>query len=180
MVWLQKFRKHALGKYLWLTNTISCGGLLALGDCIQQFNEKTLAKNKAKSYDWGRTGRMFLVGLSQGPPHHIWYTWLDRKIPRKNASAVVKKILADQLIAAPFFAFTFFIGMGILEGKKFSGGVEEFKKKFAALYLFDWCFWPPVQYINFVWIPTEYRVTYVNVATVAWDVFLSYIKHYDQ
>ena len=43
---------------------------------------------------------------------------------------------------------------------------------------FDWCIWPPSQYINFRWVPQAYRVLYVNVVTVIWDIFLSYIKHY--
>ncbi len=43
---------------------------------------------------------------------------------------------------------------------------------------FDWCIWPPSQYINFTWVPQAYRVLYVNVVTVIWDIFLSKIKHY--
>ena len=40
---------------------------------------------------------MFAVGLSQGPPHHYWYVWLDRLIPRKDIRAVLFKILLDQV-----------------------------------------------------------------------------------
>ncbi|XP_071444955.1 mpv17-like protein 2 isoform X2 [Hetaerina americana] len=166
--------KCLLGKYLWVTNTLSSGVLLSFGDSIQQWLEKVSNEGKERPYDWKRTG------LSQGPPHHIWYTRLDRVFPKKNLSSVSYKILADQIFAAPFFAFTFFLGMGIMEGKNIRAAIDEFKRKFISLYLFDWCFWPPVQFINFVWIPTTYRVIYVNAATVVWDVFLSYIKHYDQ
>jgi len=43
---------------------------------------------------------------------------------------------------------------------------------------FDWLFWPPSQYVNFHYVPATYRVLYVNGATVVWDVFLSYMKHF--
>ena len=78
---------------------------------------------------------MFLVGLSQGPPHHIWYSWLDKMLPKKDMKTVVMKILADQFIAAPFFAITFFYGMGILNGQSLKGCWEEFKEKFPYVYL---------------------------------------------
>jgi protein Mpv17 len=70
--------------------------------------------------------------------------------------------------------------MGLLERKPLTGISEEFRKKFPAVYLFDWCIWPPTQYLNFMFVPAHLRVLYVNVVTVLWDVFLSYIKHYDQ
>ena len=34
-------------------------------------------------------GRMFLVGLSQGPPHHYWYIWLDKLLPKRNLKTVI-------------------------------------------------------------------------------------------
>ena len=51
----------------------------------------------------------------QGPPHHYWYTFLDKILPKRDLRTVCIKIVADQLIAAPFFAITFFFGMGILQ-----------------------------------------------------------------
>ena len=50
--------------------------------------------------------------------------------------------------------------------------------KVFTIFQFDWCIWPPTQYINFTLVPPALRVLYVNVVTVIWDVFLSYIKHY--
>jgi len=131
-------------------------------------------------YDFTRSGRMFLVGLSQGPPHHFWYIYLDKWLPKKTLRTVVLKILADQFIAAPFFAITFLFGMGILEDKRLSECWREFVKKFPVVYMFDWVIWPPTQYVNFRYIPQSFRVFYVNVVAVIWDIFLSYIKHYDE
>ena len=48
------------------------------------------------------------------------------------------------------------------------------------IFQFDWIIWPPTQYINFKYIPQSARVLYVNIITVLWDIFLSYIKHIDE
>ena len=77
---------------------------------------------------------MGLLGLSQGPPHHYWYLYLDKILPGKGALTVGKKILADQIFAAPFFAITFIFGAGLLEGKSL-GRIELIMK--AEVYLFS-------------------------------------------
>lgn len=172
------FKTSFSKKNLIWTNTISSGVLLAFGDVIEQRLE--MSWGKATKYDLRRTGRMFAVGLSQGPLHHYWYGYLDRVLPSRSRRTVGLKILADQLAAAPFFAVTFFYGMGLLQGKSLDGCWREFVAKFPAVYLFDWCIWPPTQYVNFVYVPSKYRVSYVNAVTVVWDVFLSYMKHFDE
>ena len=100
------------------TNTITCGILLGAGDVIQQRLEKAMGKETPHKHDASRTGetfflfpspflryltpmgsvllqynftltgRMFLVGLSQGPPHHYWYIWLDKYLPKRNLRTV--------------------------------------------------------------------------------------------
>lgn len=77
------------------------------------------------------SGRMLAIGLVMGPTHHYWYLWLDRYL---KPTQVWSKILADQILAAPFFAFGFFYGMGLLEGRKVEECTAEFKSKFLAVY----------------------------------------------
>lgn len=47
---------NAFGKYLLVTNTVTCGGLMFLGDIFQQeieYQRKLLPHR----YDWGRLGK---------------------------------------------------------------------------------------------------------------------------
>ena len=78
---------------------------------------------------------MGIVGLSQGLPNHWWYTWLDRVLPGRSLATCGKKILADQLIASPFFSSSFFLGVGLLEGYSFTEAWQEYKNKFLMVYL---------------------------------------------
>jgi len=165
---------------LLVVNTVSCGAFLGLGDIIQQKIERHRGTAATPHHDWRRTGRLFVVGLTQGPPHHYFYIWMDQLVPGRTKGAVGRKVLLDQLWCAPFFAVTFFLTAGLLEGQPLPECWKEFCRKFPAVYAFDWLLWPPSQAINFMFVPAEYRVLYVNAVTVLWDVFLSYMKHCDR
>ena len=141
------------GKHLFVTNTISCGVLMGLGDISMQKVEKYYSKGN-EPHNWGRTGiytkctilmmyimqcywctgRMFCMGLAMGPATHAWYTALDRFLPGVTASTVVKKILLDQVVASPFFNCFFFMGMGFQEGHGAKESWEEFTSKFWDVY----------------------------------------------
>lgn len=146
-------------------------------------------------------GQMFIVGAISGPPHHVFYKWLDKLIPKATTMAVVKKIGLDQLIFSPVCIFLFFYGAGLVEGHPVRDCTEELRQKFWTVYKVrrvveggvvlwdlndgnrffqtDWTVWPAAQFINFYFLPPHYRVLYVNVVTTLYNVFLSHIKHKD-
>lgn len=80
MMILQNIWKNLFKRYLFWTNTVSCGILLGAGDAIQQNIEFQRGVNYTEKYDWNRTRKLFIVGIISGPPHHYFYLWLD-KVP---------------------------------------------------------------------------------------------------
>ncbi|XP_066600901.1 mpv17-like protein 2 isoform X2 [Prorops nasuta] len=189
------FKRKLFGKYLLITNTVSCGVMMATADIIQQRSEhlkkqyydqdlitKTPGRMKQFSrisyeHDYQRTKNMMIVGLLQGPFNHYFYAILDRFLPGKNAMSILKKTVLDQSIASPFTLGIFFIGLGTLENRHANEINEEVKMKFVETWKVDCCFWPPTQLVNFIFIPKQYRVLYINFMTMIYDIFLSYMKY---
>ncbi|KAI8429023.1 hypothetical protein MSG28_007599 [Choristoneura fumiferana] len=164
---------------LLFTNSITSGSFMAIGDLIQQEIEY---QNKLipERYDWQRCERMFFVGTLMGPLHHFYYVYLDKLMPRADAKTAIKKIICDQTFASPATIIFFFYGMGLMEKKSPEQSTEELRQKFLYVYMGDCLFWPPVQFFNFYYLPTQYRVLYINAATLFFNIFLSFMKHFDQ
>uniref|UniRef100_A0A8P4GIB6 Mpv17-like protein 2 n=1 Tax=Dicentrarchus labrax TaxID=13489 RepID=A0A8P4GIB6_DICLA len=162
-------------QFLLVTNTLTGGSLLAMGDVVQQSWE--IHKEQSKVLDWKRIGYTFVMGCSTGPLLHHWYGRLDSAYAGRAMNTVVKKVLADQLIISPIIGIWYFIGMGLMEGDTLAEGWKDFKGKFWEYYKADCCVWPPVQMFNFYYVSPKYRVMYINVISLGWDVFLSYLKH---
>jgi hypothetical protein len=51
------------------------------------------------------------------------------------------------------------------------------KEVYLTTYIADWVVWPPLQLVNFTFVPLRYQVLYVNVCNLMWNTFLSFMAN---
>lgn len=85
-------------KYLLLTNTVSSGLLMYIGEiAAQKLDKSNRGPNGETKYDKEKIKQLTVVGISQGPLHHYTYEWMERLLPGTAKMTVFKKILSDQV-----------------------------------------------------------------------------------
>ncbi|KAI9681984.1 MAG: Plasma membrane t-SNARE, secretory vesicle fusion [Caeruleum heppii] len=146
--------------------------LFATGDVMAQ---QAVEKVGVEKHNLARTGRMALYGGAVfGPAATTWFKFLQNKIrlPNKNAE-IVARVAADQSIFATTNLFCFLSSMSIMEG---SDPKEKLEKAYWPALQKNWMVWPLVQAVNFKLVPLEHRVLVVNVVSLGWNCYLSYIN----
>ncbi|XP_065223062.1 mpv17-like protein 2 [Planococcus citri] len=161
------FAKHPLA-----CNTVSSAVIMATGDAIIQ----KMTQTENEKLQWERTEKMGFVGGMLGPIQFFIYKNLDKLFPRTDNKTVFRKIIVDQSLSAPIFICAFFFLCNLWE-KKPEQSFDEIKDKFIDVYKVDLMIWPAAQYVNFTYVPPQFRVMYVSGITVVYSAFLSYMKH---
>lgn len=109
-----------------------------------------------------------------GPAATKWYQFLQQKINlRTKFQTTAARVLADQSIFATTNMAVFLSSMSVLEG---GSPQEKLKKNYISGLKANWVIWPPVQSINFTMVPLEHRVLVVNIVSLGWNCYLSYLN----
>jgi protein Mpv17 len=82
-------------------------------------------------------------------------------------------VACDQLVFAPTFIGVFLSSMAVLEG---SSVQEKLAKSYSSALTTNWMIWPFVQMVNFKLVPLDYRLLFVNVISIGWNCYLSYLN----
>uniref|UniRef100_A0A7G3AK46 Uncharacterized protein n=1 Tax=Lutzomyia longipalpis TaxID=7200 RepID=A0A7G3AK46_LUTLO len=168
-------RKAFSLKYLVFTNVAISMTLSATGDMLEQQYQKKFGQHPR--WDRQRSLRMGVTGITVGVVCHYWYNFIDNFLPGRTLRLVLKKVVLDQMIGSPLVISTLFVTLGLLDGQSRSEIVDEMKQKFIRLYTAEWIIWPPAQIINFLWLPSKYRVLYDNTISLGYDVYTSRVAN---
>ncbi|RFU30884.1 hypothetical protein B7463_g5463, partial [Scytalidium lignicola] len=155
-----------------LTQSITTAVLFATGDAAAQ---QLVEKRGLKKHDLARTGRMVLYGGAVfGPAATTWFKFLQHKVVLRNKNAeIVARVAADQLIFAPTNLFFFLSSMAIMEG---SSPKDKLDNSYKTAIQSNWMVWPFVQAVNFKLVPLHHRVLVVNVISIGWNCYLSFLN----
>ncbi|KAK6185569.1 hypothetical protein SNE40_007774 [Patella caerulea] len=52
--------------------------------------------------------------------------------------------------------------------------------KGSTIYTMEWLIWPPAQLINFMFLPTKFRVLYDNIISLGFDTYYSNVKYHSE
>lgn len=163
--------------------------LFGTGDALAQH---AVEKRGFARHDFGRTSRMLLYGggtpspprsahsqLTRpavfGPAATLWFGFLQRRvvIPGRPNLEIVAKVLADQCVFASTNLALFLSSMAYMEG---ADPAERLATSYLPGLAKNWMVWPPVQLVNFKFVPLEMRVLVVNVVALGWNCYLSWLN----
>ena len=113
-------------------------------------------------------------GCVFGPAATTWFGILQRHVVLRSANAtILARVACDQLLFAPTFIGVFLSSMAVLEG---GSPREKLRKNYFNALRANYMIWPFVQGVNFKLVPLEHRVLFVNVISIGWNCYLSYLN----
>ncbi|KKY39229.1 putative mpv17 pmp22 family protein [Diaporthe ampelina] len=161
-----------LAKRPLLTQVVTTAILFGTGDVIAQ---QAVDKKGLEKHDLARTGRMVLYGGAVfGPAATTWYKFLAKNVNLKSPNGtILARVALDQGVFAPVFIGVFLSSMATLEGNPVK---EKLDKNYKTALTSNYMLWPFVQAVNFKVVPLEHRVLFVNVISIGWNCYLSYLN----
>jgi protein Mpv17 len=154
-----------------LRASLTSGLLYSIGDIATQ----TISKD-GTDIDFHRVARFALTGsILHGPYFLMGFRALDAKFPGNSLKASLTKVLVGQVCLFPPFVSLLLTFTSLLEGKSLL--TADFKEKFIKININGLLIWPFANLVNFRYIPSQYRVLYVNMIGLGWNTYLSFATH---
>ena len=176
-----------------LTNGMSGLITFSVGDILSQ-----KLVDPARDVNYVRAAKTGMLGIfMNGTVLHHWYNFLDVSFGKSMLSrkGIILKVVADQLVYSPFSIVVFFGFASCLSPShpadnevtthSSTSDLENMSARFLAkmehsflpVLIADCCMWPFVNMINFSYVPKNYRPSFVGLAQLVWQTYVSYMGH---
>eukprot|EP01133_Synstelium_polycarpum_P010597 gene10597-12331_t len=150
----------------------------ALTSATLSFTSNIIAQGviERRKIDWPRVIKFTIWGLLSSPLVHYWHIILDRMFRNiKDQYQVWGKLIADQLIFAPFINIAFYTVLALLDRKPGSILIKLYFDLMPTLKA-SWKVWPLAQFINFSFVPSHLRVLFGNLVGFLWSIYLTVLS----
>ncbi|XP_065197019.1 peroxisomal membrane protein 2-like [Sycon ciliatum] len=155
-----------------LVKGVTSGMISALGNVVAQLISPQGPGGKINWRSVASFGAFNAVVT--GPLTHHLYRILEGAVPRNMKYAAVYRVAIDRLLFAPPYLMVFFFVVALLEGLSVQAAIQRIRGVFWTALKMNWKVWTLAQYINFSYVPTEYRVLFANVISFLWNIYLAY------
>ncbi|KAH7390987.1 hypothetical protein DE146DRAFT_663218 [Phaeosphaeria sp. MPI-PUGE-AT-0046c] len=155
-----------------LTQSITTAVLFSTGDVMAQ---QLVEKRGYEQHDPMRTARMGAYGgIIFGPAATKWYGFLTKHVNLKSKNGTIAaRVACDQLAFAPVNMGLFLSSMAYLEG---ASPRQRLADAYVPGLTKNFMIWPWVQFTNFKYVPMEHRVLVVNIISLGWNCYLSFLN----
>ncbi|KAL9817440.1 hypothetical protein AtNW77_Chr4g0288681 [Arabidopsis thaliana] len=119
---------------------------------------------------------IYLYGFAYGGPFgHFFHKLMDTIFKgKKGNSTVAKKVLLEQLTSSPWNNFLFMSYYGlVVEGRPWKLVKHKLGKDYPTIQLTAWKFWPIVGWVNYQYVPLQFRVLFSSFVASCWSIFLN-------
>ncbi|KAM0944995.1 hypothetical protein DsansV1_C10g0097811 [Dioscorea sansibarensis] len=152
------------------TKAITAGVLAGCSDAIAQ------KISGIKKLQLRRMLLIMLYGFAYGGPFgHFLHKLMDAIFKgKKEKTTVAKKVLLEQLTTSPWNNMVFMCYYGlVVEGRKWDLVKSKVRKDYPSVQLTAWRFWPIVGWINYQYMPLQFRVLFHSFVASCWAIFLN-------
>ncbi|XP_020894676.1 peroxisomal membrane protein 2 [Exaiptasia diaphana] len=154
-----------------LTKSVTCAVTSGLGQLISQ---KLRGTSDGKGLNFRSIAAFSTFGFAiTGPFVHYFYQALEHFIPKGTSHATIKKLALDRIIFSPIFYALFFYVITLLEGQSSKAAVKKVQDNFWTAFKMSLKIWTLFQYVNFNYIPLEYRLLFANLFALGWNVYMA-------
>lgn len=152
------------------TKAITAGVLAGVSDSVAQ------KISGIKKLQLRRLLLLMLYGFAYaGPFGHFLHKLMDRIFKgKKGNTTVAKKVILEQLTSSPWNNLFFMMYYGlVVEGRPWSLVKTKVRKDYPTIQLTAWRFWPIVGWVNYQYMPLQFRVIFHSFVASCWGIFLN-------